>query len=174
MQPPSLDDLFASCRRSAVHLEIRDSYGVEHESAALQQWLSTGTRDNLDPDGDYWRPWATLVRDAVARGVVVRRARIVSTPVSAYIAYEHAGTVVNLAIGELVRWLPREQALDLAVPCNDYWCFDDETVRFGIFAGTGALVRHELTTDPAIAKMCADAFEAVWERAVPHEDFRID
>jgi hypothetical protein len=174
MQPTSLDDLFASCRRSAVHLEIRDSYGVEHESAALQQWIATGTRDNLDPDCDYWRPWATTVRDAVARGVVVRRARIVSTPVSAYIAYEHAGTVVNLAIGELVRWLPRERALDLTVPLNDFWVFDDATVRFGIFAGDGALVRHELTTDPAVAKTCADAFDAVWERATPHEDFRID
>ncbi|MEY9872475.1 hypothetical protein ABH931_001951 [Streptacidiphilus sp. MAP12-33] len=174
MQPKSLDELFASCQRSAVHLEMRDSYGVEHESQALQQWLKTGTRDNLDPDGDYWRPWATTVRDAVARGVVVRRARIVSTPVSPYIAYEHAGTVVNLAIGELVRWLPREKAFDLAVPVNDCWVFDDATVRFGLFAGNGALVRHEVTTDTAVAKLCSDAFEAVWDRATPHEDFPID
>jgi hypothetical protein len=174
MQPTTLDELFASCRRSAVHLETRDSYGVEHESAALQQWIATGTRDNLDPDGDYWRPWATLVRDAVARGVLVRRARIVSTPVSAYIAYEHAGTVVNLAIGERVRWLPRDEALDVAVPLNDFWVFDDAIVRFGIFAGNGTLVRHQLTTEPSVAKLCVDAFETVWDRAIPHEDFRID
>jgi hypothetical protein len=173
MPQTSLDDLFAQAQRSAVHLETRDSYGVEHESQALQQWIATGTRDNLRPEDDYWRPWATTVRTAVARGVVVRRARIVSTPVSDYIAYEHAGTVVNLSIGELVRWLPREQALDLAVPVNDFWVFDDSTVRFGLFAGNGALVRHEVTTDPAVAKLCADSFEAVWERAVPHEDFEI-
>jgi hypothetical protein len=174
MQQTSLDDLFARSQRSAVHLESRDSYGVEHESRALQQWLQSGTRENLDPDSDYWRPWAMTVREAVARGVLVRRARIVSTPVSTYIAYEHAGTGVNLAIGELVRWLPRDQGLGLAVPLNDFWLFDEEIVRFGVFAGNGVLVRHEITTDAAVAQLCADSFEAVWERAVPHADFRID
>jgi len=27
--------------------------------------------------------------------------------------------------------------------------------------------------DPAVARLCATAFEAVWERAVPHEKFSI-
>jgi hypothetical protein len=29
----------------------------------------------------------------------------------------------------------------------------------------------ELTTDPALVKPCATAFEAVWERAVPHAEY---
>lgn len=28
------------------------------------------------------------------------------------------------------------------------------------------------TDDPATVKLCTDAFEAVWERAVPHAEYR--
>ncbi|WP_369405553.1 DUF6879 family protein [Streptacidiphilus neutrinimicus] len=47
-----------------------------------------------------------------------------------------------------------------SVPVNDCWVFD-ATVRFGLFPGTGALVRHEITTDAGVVKLCSDAFEAV-------------
>ncbi|MFG3049848.1 DUF6879 family protein [Kitasatospora sp. NPDC048239] len=30
----------------------------------------------------------------------------------------------------------------------------------------------EVTTDPAVVKLCASAFEATWDRAIPHEDYR--
>lgn len=32
----------------------------------------------------------------------------------------------------------------------------------------------ELRTEPEIVKQCGDAFEAVWDRAVPHEDYGIN
>lgn len=27
--------------------------------------------------------------------------------------------------------------------------------------------------DPELAKLCSSAFESVWERAIPHADFRL-
>jgi hypothetical protein len=47
-----------------------------------------------------------LVQEVVARGVVMRRAGIVSEPVTDHIRYEHAITPLNLRAGEDVRWLP--------------------------------------------------------------------
>jgi hypothetical protein len=114
-----------------------------------------------------------LIRRTVARGVVVRRARIVSEPVSAYIRYEHAGTVVNVAAGELVRWLPRRRASDIALPGNDFWLFDGRVVKWNHFTGDGSSGGGEVTDDPASARLCADAFEAVWSRAVPHDAYVI-
>lgn len=32
---------------------------------------------------------------------------------------------------------------------------------------------EEYTDDPAVVKLCADAFEAVWDLAVPHADYRL-
>lgn len=169
---PSIAELLGSARRSAVHLELRDTYAVPAESPHLRAWRETGDRDT-DPDSEYWRDWVRLVQRTTARGVTVRRARIVSEPASEYIRYEHAGTPVNLAAGELVRWLPRRQASDLALPGNDFWLIDHRTARFGHFSGDGDLTGHEFTEDPATVALCAAAFDAVWARAVPHQDYKI-
>lgn len=169
---PSFSELMAGCRRSAVHLEMRDQYGVSAESDDFSIWLRTGQTDT-NPDSEYWAPWVGLISQAVGRGVVARRARIVSEPVSAYIRYEHAGTVVNVAAGEQVRWLPRRRASDIALPGNDFWLFDDRVIRWNHFTGEGASASHEISEDPAAAKLCAEAFEAVWARAIPHDQYKI-
>lgn len=169
---PTFDELIATCTRSAVHLEMRDSYGVDDEATDFEHWRATGERD-VDPASDYWAPWVDLIGQTRARGVTVRRARIVSEPVTEYIRYEHAGTPVNVAAGEDVRWLPRRRASDLALPGNDFWLFDDEWIHWNHFTGDGASTGAEITHSPEAAKLCANAFEAVWERAIPHDQYAI-
>ncbi|WP_228915876.1 DUF6879 family protein [Streptomyces sp. DH20] len=169
---PPFAELLAGAQHSAVHLEMRDHYGVAGEAADYDRWLRTGERDT-DPASSAWAPWVALISSAVARGVTVRRARIVSEPVSSYIRYEHAGTAVNVHAGELVRWLPRRQASDIALPGNDFWLFDGRLVRWNHFTGDGASAGPELSDAPAAATLCADAFEAVWERATPHDQYKI-
>ncbi len=169
---PTFDELIAGCQRSAVHLEMRDSYAVDYEEGPFADWRA-GVR--LDPTdrASWWRPWLDLIEETVARGVVVRRARIVSEPVSEYIRYEHSGTFTNIAAGEQVRWLPRRRASDIALPGNDFWLFDEQWVHWNHFAGDGSSTGEEITDDPAVAKLCASAFEAVWERGIPHDQYAI-
>ncbi|WP_427920818.1 DUF6879 family protein [Streptomyces sp. cg40] len=169
---PSFTELLDGAQHSAVHLEMRDAYGVAGEADNFGHWQRTGERDN-DPESPYWASWTSLIRRTVARGVVVRRARIVSEPVSDYIRYEYEGTPVNIGAGELVRWLPRRQASDIALPGNDFWLLDDRLIRWNHFTGDGASGGGEISEDPAAAKLCAEAFEAVWARATPHEDYQI-
>jgi hypothetical protein len=169
---PSFAELLDGASESAVHLEMRDAYGVGSEAAAFARWEQTGEVDD-DPDSPYWAPWTQLVRRTVARGVAVRRARIVSEPVSDYIRYEHAGTVVNVAAGEQVRWLPRRRASDLCLPGNDFWLIDGRLIRWNHFTGDGASAPGEISEDPAAARLCAKAFEAVWDRAIPHDEYKI-
>ncbi|NSC23525.1 hypothetical protein FM076_21165 [Streptomyces albus subsp. chlorinus] len=168
---PPFTELVAACHHSAVHLEMRDVYGVASEANDFAEWQATG---EIGPASvERRRPWLDLVRETVARGVVMRRARIVSMPVSEYIRYEHAGTHLNVEAGEQVRWLPRKKAATLALPGADLWLLDGRLIRFGHFSGDGALTGHELNDDPAVIKMCADAFEAVWDRAAPHQEFTV-
>lgn len=174
--PPSVDfrSLLTSVRISAEHLEMRDGYAVADEADDYEHWRRTGIRD-ADPTSGYWAPWVDLVSGVRARGASVRRARVVSEPVSPYVRYEHAGTVVNVLAGEEVRWLPRRQAATLLLPGADLWLFDGETVLFNHFTGLGEWARPdmELTSDPAVVKQCVDSFEAVWNRAVPHDQYEI-
>ncbi|WP_329492996.1 DUF6879 family protein [Kitasatospora herbaricolor] len=167
-------DLLAAARYSAVHLEMRDSYDVPDEAEAVERFRRTGESD-LDPESEYWQDWTAMLRQANARGVVIRRARIVSEPVTLYTRYLHAMTPVNITAGEQVRWLARRNTCDLALPGSDFWLFDDHGVRFNHFTGDGdwAEPRTSYTEDPAVVKLCATAFEAVWERAVPHDQYTL-
>lgn len=164
--------VLAGCTRSAVHLEMRDGYAVGGETGRFAKWRAGERHDPADR-ASWWRPWLTLIEETVGRGVEVRRARIVSLPASEYIRFEHEGTFTNVAAGEQIRWLPRRQASDLALPGNDFWLFDGTLVLVNHFTGDGNPTEKEWSSDPALAKLCATAFEAVWERAVPHDEFQI-
>jgi hypothetical protein len=96
------------------------------------------------------------------------------TPVTEYIRFEYDITFTNIAAGERVRWLPRRRASALALPGNDCWLLDGERVVFNHFTGDGDETECEWSDDPAVVKLCATAFESVWERAIPHDAYRPD
>ncbi|MEU8520873.1 DUF6879 family protein [Streptomyces sp. NBC_01216] len=165
-------DLIRSAERSAVHLEMRDVYAIPNENERFTAWRQ-GHR--LDPDDreSWWRPWLDVVQEITAKGVRLRRARIVSEPPSEYIRYEHSFTFTNIAAGEEIRWLPRRLASGLALPGNDFWMFDGKLVQFNVFDGDGHWVHTDQTDDQTTAGLCADAFEAVWDLATPHDKYTI-
>lgn len=163
---PTFADLLANTKRSAVHLEMRDSY--DETDAGFLAWRETGDTSAFD-----WGNWPELIASAVERGVNVRRTRIVSEPVTEYIRWEHTLTDVNIGAGEDVRWLPRKQAYDLMLPGADLWMFDQRLVRFHHNAGDGrSLKQYEFVSDPRKVAQVVAAFEMVWERAIPHADYR--
>lgn len=166
---PSFAELLSACERSAVHLEMRDSYASNERFEAWKR----GHRIDWDNRASWWDTYYQHIADAVSRGVAVRRARIVSEPVSEYIRWEHYVTRANIEAGEQVRWLPRRSASDLGLPGNDFWAFDEAVLRIHHFSGDGAVVEDELSRDPATVKLCVSAFEAVWERAVPHQEYEV-
>jgi hypothetical protein len=150
----------------AWHLEMRDSYAGT--SPAFAAWRTGEPYDRGGADD----AWHAVVRTMISHGAEVRRARIVSEPISGYVRYEYEATpAANLAAGERVRWLPRRRASDLALPGNDFWLLDDRVV-FNHFTGEGGWSGLEVVTDPAVVKLCTTAFEAVWDRGIDHENYR--
>lgn len=167
IESPTFEELFSACQRSAVHLEMRDMYTPDDK--LYLDWKAGLSIDAVER----LRDWYDLVSETVARGVEVRRARIVSEPITDFIRHEYEVTpTVNIPAGERVRWLPRRKASDLALPGNDFWVFDDELVRFGYFAGDGTYLGQEIVKDPTVAELCSSAFEAVWERAIDHAHYQ--
>ncbi|MFD9940898.1 DUF6879 family protein [Nonomuraea sp. NPDC059023] len=164
----NFSELLATCEHTAFKLEMRDQYmtGDPGYLAWEAGDLSEAVRQYSD--------WTATARTAVRRRVAMHRVRIVSEPVSTYIAFEHAVTPgVNLAAGEVIRWLPRRLASDLALPGNDVWIFDDRLVQFCHFAGDGTWISNDETDDATTVKHCAAAFAAAWERAINHSEYRI-
>jgi hypothetical protein len=159
--------LLRSAERSAWHLELRDGYVLDDPD-----WLDWQAGRRFDP-AERWTSWFELIRATTARGVDVRRLRVVSEPVTAYIRFEYDVTADhNVAAGEDVRWLARHAASGLLFPAEDFWVFDGQVVLWNHFAGDSSWVGEERADDPAVAKLCASSFDAAWERGVPHEDYR--
>lgn len=169
---PTFPELLGAAQSTAVHLEMRDSYAVDYEQGPFADWRAGFRHDPADR-ASWWRPWLDLIHETVSRGVVVRRARIVSEPVSEYTRFLYDGTFTNVAAGEQVQWLARRQASDIALPGNDFWLIDGRLIRWNHFTGEGASAGGEISEDPAAAKLCADAFETVWERGTPHDHYKI-
>ncbi|MGE7434824.1 DUF6879 family protein [Kitasatospora sp. NPDC001175] len=157
-------------QHSAMHLEMRDSYTPNDPEFA--RWRA-GHRYGNDPAKlpGWWGSWRDLVGETTARGVLMRRARIISEPITDYIRYEHDLTFANVAAGEQVRWLPRRKAADIALPGTDLWMFDGSAVLFTYFSGVGEVVDREWRTEPDVVRLVSTAFEAIWERATPHSEY---
>lgn len=164
-----LTDLFGKAQRSITHLEMRDTYGTP---ARFLAWHNGASVDQFAAS-EHIKAWVELISSTVARGVSVRRARIVSEPASDYIKYEFAVTeAFNLAGGEQVAWLPRPRAADLPLPGCDFWQIDDGLVCFVFQTGDGGPAGHRMSEDADVMKLCSSAFDAVWHRAIDHKEYR--
>lgn len=170
MKPVAADEFEELLRtgfdRQAVHLEMRDSYGTATELPYMARWAA-GEPDNLEWLAD----WCDTLRGHVRAGRSVRRARIVSEPLSDYQRWSCSIAYPMVEAGEDIRWLPRRLASSLALPGNDFYLFDDRLVVFLQYAGNGLSAGMVSSSDAADLRLCRAAFEAVWKLAIPHRDY---
>ncbi|MGX1541126.1 DUF6879 family protein [Streptomyces adustus] len=162
--------LFDRFQRDAFHLELRDDYSVPGEAGPFQSWL-----DGRDIDYTYLTPWTQLMRQTTRRGMTVRRVRVVTEPLTPYIQWEHATTVVNENAGEAVRWLPRHLLpTGVAFPFDgrDWWLYDDRLLAVGHFDADGRVLGSQIIEDPDAVARCVHLRDLLWANAVPHTEYK--
>lgn len=160
------DRLLSSFERESVHLETRDAYGTEVELPHMAQWAAG------EPDDLAWlEGWCGVLRGHVGAGRSVRRARIVSEPLSDYQRWSYSIAQPMVDAGEDIRWVPRRRVSSIAFPGNDFYLFDDRLVVFLHYAGNGLAVDKVTSTDLADIRLCRSAFEAAWKLSIPHSDY---
>lgn len=161
------DRLTRTFDREALHLETRDAYGTEAELPYMARWAA-GQPDDLSWLGD----WCANLRAHRAAGRSMRRARVVSEPLSDYQRWSHGIAGPMVEAGEDIRWVPRRLVSSIAFPGNDFYLFDDRLAVFLTYSGNGLAGDRIATTDPRTVQLCRSAFDAVWALAVPHGDYR--
>jgi hypothetical protein len=161
------DRLLQSFERSSDHLEMRDAYGTEVELPYLAKW-ATGELDDLSWLDD----WCSALRRHVAEGKSVRRARVVSEPLSDYQRWSYSIAQPMVDAGEDIRWTSRALVSSVALPGNDFYLFDDRLVVFLLYAGSGLSTDIVTSTDPADLGLCRSAFDAVWKLSTPQREYK--
>jgi hypothetical protein len=161
------DHLLRSFERESVHLETRDAYGTTVELPHMAKWATDEPDDLAWLDG-----WCKTLRAHRAAGRSVRRARIVSEPLSDYQRWSYSIAHPMVDAGEDIRWVPRRLVSSIGIPGNDFYLFDDRVVVFLIYSGDGLNADYQLATDTADLRLCRTAFESVWKLAIPHGDYK--
>jgi hypothetical protein len=160
------DQLLATFQHEAVHLEGRDAYGTAVELPHMAAWAA-----GLPDDLRWLDAWCQTLHGHIAAGRSVRRARIVSEPLSDYQRWSYSIAHPMVAAGEDIRWVPRRLLSSTCIPGNDFYLFDDRLVVFLHYAGTGLATDRVASADPVDVALCRRAFEAVWGHAIPHHDY---
>jgi hypothetical protein len=161
------DELLVGFERTVIHLEMRDAYGTAVELPYLAKWVAG------EPDDLAWlQGWCDTLRAGAKVGKSVRRARVVSEPLSEYQRWSHSIAAPMVDAGEDIRWIPRQRVSSIAFPGNDCYVFDDRQVVFLTYSGDGLGTDRLLSTDQRDVELCRTAFEAAWELSIPHRDYR--
>ena len=161
------DHLLRSFTRESLHLETRDAYGTTVELPYMAKWAA-GEPDDLAWLGD----WCHTLRAHRAAGRTVRRARIVSEPLSDYQRWSYSIAHPMVDAGEDIRWVPRRLVSSIGIPGNDFYLFDDRLVVFLIYSGSGLNADYQTSNDLADIHLCRSAFEDVWKLAIPHGEYQ--
>lgn len=161
-------NLFATFEHTAFRLEVRDRYNMPDEQEGFRLFLQGLPDPNEERD---MRWWLDLMRAATSAGKRVERVRVVTEPHSPYIRYEMAGDRLNLAAGEDIRYLPRQDAEPLDLPGHDYWLFDSRIAARLHFDDDDRLLGAELVTDPAAVVRYCYWRDVAWHHAVPRKRY---
>ncbi|QIS24636.1 DUF6879 family protein [Nocardia terpenica] len=161
------DRLLTDFEQESVHLEMRDAYGTAVELPHMAQW-EAGEPDDLE----WLQGWCSQLCEHRAVGRSVRRARIVSEPLSDYQRWSYSIAHPMVDAGEDIRWVPRRLVSSVAFPGNDFYLFDNRLVVFLHYAGNGLGTDKVTSTDPHDIQLCRMAFEGVWPLAIPHREYK--
>jgi hypothetical protein len=161
------EELLTGFEHEAIHLETRDAYGTVVELPHMAKW-EAGEPDDLG----WLQGWCETLRKAVKAGKTVRRARIISEPLSDYQRWSYSIAQPMVDAGEDIRWVPRRLLSSTAIPGNDFYLFDARTVTFLTYTGSGLDAGKFLSAEPAHIQLCRASFEAVWKLAIPHREYR--
>jgi hypothetical protein len=142
-------NLFREFRSSAWRYEAQQTYTIPQEAPKLRAFLAGEPEPEHHPS---LRNWHDTVRANTAAGKTMGRVRIVRQPLSDYLRCQLAwGIPNNIAAGEDIRILDLTN-LDLDLPDQDFWFFDNSEVLLLNFRPDGTLIGRELLENPDLDK----------------------
>jgi hypothetical protein len=134
---------FESYQRSAWRFECQPTYSMPREQANIGRW-----RAGQPKPEEHNAVWHETVREIVESGRSIGRVRVVRRPLTEYQRYQLDWAVPgNIEAGEDVKILDLTD-LELDLPTNDFWIFDDSLVVDLNFNADGTLFNRDQRENP--------------------------
>lgn len=115
--------------------------------------------------------WLRMVRQTAAEGRRFARVRVVDLPMSDWNRYSYALAENNIAAGEDIRYLARDEVDAAELPDHDYWLFDSSKLVVMRFDDADRFIGGELIEDPAEIVQANYWRDAAWHKAIQRDDF---
>jgi hypothetical protein len=122
-------------------------------------------------DLSWMQTWLRMVREAAAEGRRFARVRVVDLPMSDWSRYSYALAQHNVAAGEDIRYLVRDEADALGLPEHDYWLFDSRKLLIMRFDDADVFIGGEVIEDSSEIVRANHWRDAAWHKAVRRDDF---
>lgn len=158
---------FRDYASSAFRLEVHQTYTMPKESTSVRDFGAGAPRPV-----DFNTVWHQTIRNNVAAGRTMTRAKIVRRPLTDYTRYLLAWAIPgNVEAGEDYRILDLTDEPNPGLPEQDFWMFDERIVVHLNYRADGTQINRELIQDPDIDQYLAWRDLAV-ESAVPFSAYR--
>ncbi|MCP9958628.1 DUF6879 family protein [Streptomyces sudanensis] len=158
--------LFEVFEHTAWRLETRRRYASDEATDTYAQFVRGEA-----PSWDFSSSWAGTIRKKTSSGATVGRVRVVDRPPTPGQRYLLAHAEKNVALGEDIRNMWRDEAERLDLPTEDFWIFDSRLVALLNFDGDDNLVDVELINEPAEVVRYAQLRDRAWHHAVRRDAF---
>jgi len=160
--------LFKTFEHTAWRLETRRGYASDRQDPDFRAFLATGTSP-CDPK----EPWFINIRAQTTAGKRVGRVRVADNPPTTEQLFLLDYARYNVAVGEDMRYLWREDADRAALPAEDFWIFDSRIVALLHFDDEDNMLDIELITEPAEVVRYAIVRDAAMHHAIPFDQFAV-
>lgn len=161
-----LGNLFRSFQRSAVRMEVHQTYNMPAEEEEVRLFLA-----GAEKPADFNSGWHETVRKNTTAGKIMQRIKVVHKPFTDYTRFLFEWVIVgNVAAGEDYRILDlADHVID--IPQQDFWIFDESTVVLLNFNSNGTLRDREMV-DPSRVGKYFEWRDWALKKSVPFDEYR--
>lgn len=158
--------LFEEFEHTAWRLETRQGYASDRNSAKWKRW-----QEGQDVAAEPFDAWRVNVQQAAGQDRRFERVRLVDDPPTEGQRFLLTTARSNVAAGEDIRNLYRNDAARLGLPEFDFWLFDSRVLARFVFDEDDTTLGVILTEESTEVLAACQARDAAWHHAIRTADF---
>ena len=169
----NFDKYWRSAKISIFRLEGRPEYKIPGEAEAIAKWKKGELE--LDKNSD-WKKWIASLKSAKAKGVPVKRVRVVPKALPDYIRFQIAAwQKYSEKNGEQFFFINADDYKEIITGCGfnlkDFWFFDDEKLLILNYGPAGQPVGDIPIGDNGMVNRYRELTAKLLKKSVPMEKF---